>query len=173
MAEILVASAANGQQRSAFQFDTITPKKATAAKLNSRNSPSNSAESLLTAENVEEADKTKEDVDETLESADAGEKSVDVDSSSDDSGGFKTPEEKDGVVHRVKRATVVGNPAFSRSQDSELGEPRASLGIDDLEMDYEQILSYFDNLKVSLLVVLNFSTKFIYIKFSQLQESNA
>lgn len=174
MAEIIVASAANGQQRSAFQFDTITPKKATAARMSSVNS----TESLTSQhEDAEVTDETKEDVNETSEAAIAAEKSpVDVDSSSDDSGGFKTPEEKDGVVHRVKRASVVGNAAFSRSQDSDLGEPRASLGIDDLEMDYEQILSYFDNLKVSNVsnvILINLIKFYNNHMFAHFQESNA
>lgn len=152
MAEILVQSA-NGHQRSAFQFDTITPKKPTSAdeasKLNSEtDASSDSTDPSSTSHDDEEnTEDTKEIVEETTET-NAEEKSADVDSSSDDSGGFKTPEEIDGVCKRMKRNTVVGNPMFSRSQDSDLGGPRASLGIDDLEMDYEQIMSYFDNLKV-------------------------
>uniref|UniRef100_A0A182NN33 Transmembrane protein family 132 middle domain-containing protein n=1 Tax=Anopheles dirus TaxID=7168 RepID=A0A182NN33_9DIPT len=45
-----------------------------------------------------------------------------------------------------KKPTVVGNPMFSSTPDSELG-PGESLGLDDLDMDYEQIMHYFDNLK--------------------------
>uniref|UniRef100_A0A182K5L3 Transmembrane protein 132C n=1 Tax=Anopheles christyi TaxID=43041 RepID=A0A182K5L3_9DIPT len=45
-----------------------------------------------------------------------------------------------------KKPTVVGNPMFSTSPDSDLG-PGESLGLDDLDMDYEQIMHYFDNLK--------------------------
>ncbi|XP_049277564.1 transmembrane protein 132E isoform X1 [Anopheles funestus] len=47
-----------------------------------------------------------------------------------------------------KKPTVVGNPMFSTTPDSELG-PGESLGLDDLDMDYEQIMHYFDNLKES------------------------
>lgn len=50
----------------------------------------------------------------------------------------------------VKRATIVGNPMYSRAAaGSALGgagpEP---LGLDDLHMDYDQIMHYFHNLKV-------------------------
>lgn len=37
---------------------------------------------------------------------------------------------------------------FSNTPDSELG-PGESLSLDDLDMDYEQIMHYFDNLKVN------------------------
>ncbi|XP_060663139.1 transmembrane protein 132C [Drosophila nasuta] len=49
---------------------------------------------------------------------------------------------------RVKRATVVGNPMFSATVDDTLA-PGERLGLDDLDMDYEQIMHYFDNLKES------------------------
>ncbi|KAH8396363.1 hypothetical protein KR222_009292, partial [Zaprionus bogoriensis] len=48
---------------------------------------------------------------------------------------------------RVKRATVVGNPMFSATVDDTLA-PGERLGLDDLDMDYEQIMHYFDNLKI-------------------------
>lgn len=69
---------------------------------------------------------------------------------SDDNGGFVTPPslaEQRNKTRAVKRATVVGNPMFSNSPDSDAG-PNESLGLDDLDMDYEQIMNYFDNLKV-------------------------
>uniref|UniRef100_A0A8W7JGN5 Transmembrane protein 132C n=1 Tax=Anopheles albimanus TaxID=7167 RepID=A0A8W7JGN5_ANOAL len=47
-----------------------------------------------------------------------------------------------------RKPTVVGNPMFSSTPDSE-GGPGESLGLDDLDMDYEQIMHYFDNLKES------------------------
>lgn len=51
----------------------------------------------------------------------------------------------------VKRATIVGNPMYSRAQDA-LDAPRDvtsdALGLDDLHMDYDQIMHYFHNLKV-------------------------
>ena len=40
---------------------------------------------------------------------------------------------------------------FSSSPDSDLG-PVESLGLDDLDMDYEQIMHYFDNLKVRKMI---------------------
>lgn len=70
-----------------------------------------------------------------------------LESSSDDNGGFITPPGEHRNSTNVKRATVVGNPMFSNSPDSEIG-PSESLGLDDLDMDYEQIMHYFDNLKV-------------------------
>uniref|UniRef100_A0A6B2E6C3 Putative conserved secreted protein n=1 Tax=Phlebotomus kandelakii TaxID=1109342 RepID=A0A6B2E6C3_9DIPT len=73
-----------------------------------------------------------------------------TESESDDNGGFVTPpgECPSMRAQQVKRATVVGNPMFSNSEDSDLG-PSESLGLDDLDMDYEQIMHYFDNLKES------------------------
>lgn len=50
---------------------------------------------------------------------------------------------------RVKRATVVGNPMFSATVDESVA-PGERLGLDDLDMDYEQIMHYFDNLKVGV-----------------------
>lgn len=67
-------------------------------------------------------------------------------SSLDDNGGFVTPSE-DQSLKKVKRATVVGNPMFSKDSNPDMG-PTESLGLDDLDMDYEQIMHYFDNLKV-------------------------
>ncbi|KAM7347234.1 transmembrane protein 132C dtn isoform 2-T2 [Cochliomyia hominivorax] len=49
---------------------------------------------------------------------------------------------------RVKRATVVGNPMFSSTVDDNVNGAE-SLSLDDLDMDYEQIMQYFDNLKES------------------------
>lgn len=47
----------------------------------------------------------------------------------------------------VKRATIVGNPMYSRGADTR--EPAAeALGLDELHMDYDQIMHYFHNLKV-------------------------
>lgn len=79
---------------------------------------------------------------------DEANKNKTLESSSDDNGGFVTPP---GIPRssRVKRATVVGNPMFSNTPDSEIG-PGESLGLDDLDMDYEQIMHYFDNLKVGI-----------------------
>lgn len=72
---------------------------------------------------------------------------------SDDNGGFVTPpsvtEQRNNRTRAVKRATVVGNPMFSNSPDTDEAGQTESLGLDDLDMDYEQIMNYFDNLKVS------------------------
>ncbi|XP_052903604.1 transmembrane protein 132E [Anopheles moucheti] len=97
----------------------------------------------------------------------ASQKSVSL--SSDDDGGFAptveqscrkinvnvesiTPAYVASMIAATKEAnkkpTVVGNPMFSTTPDSELG-PGESLGLDDLDMDYEQIMHYFDNLKES------------------------
>ncbi|CAG5012540.1 unnamed protein product [Parnassius apollo] len=46
----------------------------------------------------------------------------------------------------VKRATIVGNPMYSRTSTD---APVESLGLDDLHMDYDQIMHYFHNLKES------------------------
>lgn len=76
----------------------------------------------------------------------------DLSNNSDYNGGFITPPgcgDKSSKQNQVKRATVVENPMFSSSPDSELiNNPNESLGLDDLDMDYEQIMHYFDNLKV-------------------------
>lgn len=161
MAEILVESAAY-QQRSAFQFDTITPKKkidgiadaplssvmldsgielsCALDTVHSRTSTLNSKENSNVDELEEFSIIPTDDKCGTVES-----------SSSDDNGGFVTPpEDKQGEKkNKVKRATVVGNAMFSSSPEcEEMGGPGQSLGLDDMDMDYEQIMHYFDNLKV-------------------------
>lgn len=167
MAEILVESAANGQQRSVFQFDTITPKK----NLNPTKSTPNAKtatdyndaplSSVMMDSGIEipsaasAADEITKDFNKTNSSESSKEDlSTKSSSESDDNGGFVTPEESQRPQksqHRVKRATVVDNPMFSKSQeDDEEGEMAAtegSLGLDDL--DYDDIMHYFDNLKVN------------------------
>lgn len=171
MAEILVESAANGQQRSAFQFDTITPKK----NIN----PTKTTPNATTATDYDDAplssammdsgieiptsssaaDEITKDFNKTNNSSSSKEDlSTKSSSESDDNGGFVTPEESQRPQksqHRVKRATVVGNPMFSTSQEEEevagedggMAATEGSLGIDDL--DYDDIMHYFDNLKVN------------------------
>lgn len=171
MAEILVDST-NGQQRSAFQFDTITPKKKSLSSKMTTNSDNASTDfndaplssvmldsgiELSQASVINEKLMTKEDSHLPKgfsRSSKVNEETVNStiksnsESSSDDNGGFITPEDQEPKSHRVKRATVVGNPMFSSTnQDSE--GPGESLGLDDLEMDYDQIMHYFDNLKVN------------------------
>lgn len=166
MAEILVESAANGQQRSAFQFDTITPKKNINPTKTTPNATTDYDDAPLSSAMMDSgieipssssaADEiTKErDFNKTNNSESSKEDlSTKSSSESDDNGGFVTPEEGQRPLksqHRVKRATVVGNPMFSTSQEEEGGEMAAtegSLGLDDL--DYDDIMHYFDNLKVN------------------------
>ncbi|KAI8435139.1 hypothetical protein MSG28_003516 [Choristoneura fumiferana] len=56
---------------------------------------------------------------------------------------------KGRVSPEVKRATIVGNPMYSREAAAGAGgdPPVESLGLDDLQMDYDQIMHYFHNLK--------------------------
>ncbi|RVE54865.1 hypothetical protein evm_000632 [Chilo suppressalis] len=49
----------------------------------------------------------------------------------------------------VKRATIVGNPMFSRAEDGDRTAGGEPLPLDDLHMDYDQIMHYFHNLKES------------------------
>lgn len=151
MAEILVESAAC-QQRSAFQFDTITPKKKTALPKTTTDYNDAPLSSVMMDSGIEipstSTDVTKEKTNHDSSKEDSSTKSS---SESDDNGGFVTPEEGQGPSksqHRVKRATVVGNPMFSASQEeSEMTATGESLGLDDL--DYDDIMHYFDNLKVN------------------------
>ncbi|XP_054726955.1 transmembrane protein 132C isoform X3 [Anastrepha obliqua] len=55
---------------------------------------------------------------------------------------------KAGMKKEVKRATVVGNPMFSNTSDDHV-DSHDDLVLDGFEMDYEQIMHYFDNLKES------------------------
>lgn len=57
-------------------------------------------------------------------------------------------ESKPVLKKEVKRATVVGNPMFSNTRNDH-ADGRDDLVLDGFEMDYEQIMHYFDNLKVS------------------------
>ncbi|XP_050344911.1 transmembrane protein 132E isoform X1 [Nymphalis io] len=61
-----------------------------------------------------------------------------------------TNQTKGGSSPEVKRATIVGNPMYSRGDDELRADaPVESLGLDDLHMDYDQIMHYFHNLKES------------------------
>ncbi|XP_039958277.1 transmembrane protein 132C isoform X2 [Bactrocera tryoni] len=55
---------------------------------------------------------------------------------------------KSVLKKEVKRATVVGNPMFSNTAYDHV-DSRDDLVLDGFEMDYEQIMHYFDNLKES------------------------
>lgn len=56
-------------------------------------------------------------------------------------------QEKGSNTPEVKRATIVGNPMYNRG-DGEAAVDEA-LALDDLHMDYDQIMHYFHNLKES------------------------
>lgn len=58
-----------------------------------------------------------------------------------------------GISPEVKRATIVGNPMYSAQGEEGVARARddqtvENLGLDDLQMDYDQIMHYFHNLKV-------------------------
>lgn len=70
------------------------------------------------------------------------------------------PPQLKGVSAEVKRANIVGNPMFSSTEEEDDDEEEEDqgevqrvreelLGLDDLNMDYDQIMEYFDNLKES------------------------
>lgn len=61
-------------------------------------------------------------------------------------------------ISRVKRATVVGNPMFSSTVEDD-NDNEECLSLDDLDMDYEQIMHYFDNLKVRIVYIYTKSQK--------------
>ncbi|XP_059054238.1 transmembrane protein 132E [Achroia grisella] len=69
-------------------------------------------------------------------------------------GDFVEAQTKGSSSPEVKRATIVGNPMYSRGGEGrDDAEPRPdaveALGLDDLHMDYNQIMHYFHNLKES------------------------
>ncbi|XP_052125427.1 uncharacterized membrane protein DDB_G0293934-like [Frankliniella occidentalis] len=70
------------------------------------------------------------------------------------------PAQLQGSIAEVKRANIVGNPMFSSTEEEDDDESEDDqgevqrvreelLGLDDLNMDYDQIMEYFDNLKES------------------------
>ncbi|KAK3912238.1 Transmembrane protein 132B, partial [Frankliniella fusca] len=70
------------------------------------------------------------------------------------------PVQLQGSGAEVKRANIVGNPMFSSTEEEDDDEDEDDqgevqrvreelLGLDDLNMDYDQIMEYFDNLKES------------------------
>lgn len=169
MAERLVQQCA---QKSAFKFDTINNQsssgrsKATVVAIGSGNPVAGSSIKEGAPTTVETtAEIAPLPVSEKRrsrgEECSSGVKTLE--SSSDDNGGFVTPPDeqqqqtnnqqskipKPPLPPKHNKPTVVGNPMFANTPDSELG-PGESLGLDDLDMDYEQIMHYFDNLKVSV-----------------------
>ncbi|XP_021693805.1 transmembrane protein 132B isoform X1 [Aedes aegypti] len=168
MAERLVQQCA---QKSAFKFDTINNQsssgrsKATVVAIGSGNPVAGSSIKEGAPTTVETtAEIAPLPVSEKRrsrgEECSSGVKTLE--SSSDDNGGFVTPPDeqqqqtnnqqskipKPPLPPKHNKPTVVGNPMFANTPDSELG-PGESLGLDDLDMDYEQIMHYFDNLKES------------------------
>ena len=70
------------------------------------------------------------------------------------------PADLQAMTSEVKRANIVGNPMFSSTEEEDDDEEEEDpgevqrvreelLGLDDLNMDYDQIMEYFDNLKES------------------------
>lgn len=164
MAEKLVE---NAVQRNAFQFDTDTPKRGTKYEIKPTTSSSSSSGGCADDDNKSDritlsnsmldsgiglAEVQLRHKNNNLLNTNESNTTTSSSSNSDDNGGFITPPHDDDKTinkNQVKRATVVENPMFSSSPDSELiNNPNESLGLDDLDMDYEQIMHYFDNLKV-------------------------
>ncbi|XP_073835557.1 transmembrane protein 132C dtn [Musca autumnalis] len=127
-AEKLVES--SNQKMNVFQFDTLTPnkKQMSSTKTNQKNEILQELQSESTDTNV----------------------SISESQPKEDSNGFIKPEygQSQHKASRVKRATVVGNPMFSSTVEDDNDEDEC-LSLDDLDMDYEQIMHYFDNLKES------------------------
>lgn len=165
-AERLVMEAAAHQHRSAFQFDTLTPVRTwytpPAAPAGATSARHNQLPAADSTDALSTTDARRSDDDPDTE----------TEAESSDNGGFVTQSsrssDEDGVrlARRAKRATVVGNPMFEAcGADAQTGDdgdadvaaagdvPAESLGLDDLDMDYEQIMHYFDNLKVSAAVL--------------------
>ncbi|XP_058978950.1 transmembrane protein 132B isoform X1 [Musca domestica] len=118
------------QKINVFQFDTLTPNK------NSVDLIKSNMKNEISLEHQSQQSNTKALVSES--------KPV------DDNRSFVKPEygQSHHKTSRVKRATVVGNPMFSSTVEDE-NEEEECLSLDDLDMDYEQIMNYFDNLKES------------------------
>lgn len=171
MAERLVQQCS---QKSVFKFDTInnsssSKNKATMVSVcgsNSLEASSNREDSPVMVQTTAEisALPASTNMRRSREESSTSEIKT-LASSSDGNGGFVTPPNEETQIqlphqqnsqskipkspHLLKNSkpTVVGNPMFANTPDSELG-PGESLGLDDLDMDYEQIMHYFDNLKV-------------------------
>ncbi|XP_034489824.1 transmembrane protein 132E [Drosophila innubila] len=156
----------NPHQKNAFQFDSLTPKRVTkaaqaaqiAAAANAATTATVAAASITAAATTTivapaspAITQIKENHNHSILSsvADAANSNA-----TDEIVRLPTPpgttvsSEPTTKSSRVKRATVVGNPMFSATVDDSLA-PGERLGLDDLDMDYEQIMHYFDNLKES------------------------
>ncbi|EDX17236.1 GD16787 [Drosophila simulans] len=124
----------NPHQKNAFQFDSLTPKRVTKAAASSPATPSTSAVQSKAKENHSMASSTGD-----AANSNGTDEIIRLPASA-------VSQEPTTKSSRVKRATVVGNPMFSATVDESVA-PGERLGLDDLDMDYEQIMHYFDNLK--------------------------
>ncbi|KAH8272243.1 hypothetical protein KR044_013161, partial [Drosophila immigrans] len=141
----------NPHQKNAFQFDSLTPKRVTKAAAVAQ--AAQAAAAAAAAANSAAAATINHNHSILSTVADAANSNA-----TDEIVRLPTPpgtltsatvsSEPTTKSSRVKRATVVGNPMFSATVDDTLA-PGERLGLDDLDMDYEQIMHYFDNLKVS------------------------
>ncbi|KAH8235439.1 hypothetical protein KR032_000201, partial [Drosophila birchii] len=127
----------NPHQKNAFQFDSLTPKRVTKA-----------AAAAAASSPAAVQPKAKENHSMVSSTGDAA-NSNGTDEIMRLPPASAVSQEPTTKSSRVKRATVVGNPMFSATVDESVA-PGERLGLDDLDMDYEQIMHYFDNLKVSV-----------------------
>ncbi|XP_034668116.1 transmembrane protein 132E [Drosophila subobscura] len=131
----------NPHQKNAFQFDSLTPKRVTKAAA--------AAAAMSTA--IQKAKENHSMVSSTGDAANSNgsDEIMRLPSTASGSANSHVPVPVPTTKSsRVKRATVVGNPMFSATVD-DTETPGERLGLDDLDMDYEQIMHYFDNLKES------------------------
>ncbi|XP_017054916.1 transmembrane protein 132E isoform X3 [Drosophila ficusphila] len=126
----------NPHQKNAFQFDSLTPKRVTKAVASSPATQSTAVVQGKAKENHSMASSTGD-----AANSNGTDEIMRLPASA-------VSQEPTTKSSRVKRATVVGNPMFSATVDESVA-PGERLGLDDLDMDYEQIMHYFDNLKES------------------------
>ncbi|XP_017089705.2 transmembrane protein 132E isoform X1 [Drosophila bipectinata] len=126
----------NPHQKNAFQFDSLTPKRVTKGAASSPATPPTAIVQGKIKENHSMANSTGDAV-----NSNGTDEIMRLPSSA-------VSQEPTTKSSRVKRATVVGNPMFSATVDESVANGER-LGLDDLDMDYEQIMHYFDNLKES------------------------
>ncbi|XP_001963408.3 transmembrane protein 132D [Drosophila ananassae] len=134
----------NPHQKNAFQFDSLTPKRVTKAGAGASGSllatPPTAIQPVQGKIKVTENHSMASSTGDALNSNGTDE-IMRLPSSA-------VSQEPTTKSSRVKRATVVGNPMFSATVDESVASGER-LGLDDLDMDYEQIMHYFDNLKES------------------------
>ncbi|XP_023037165.1 transmembrane protein 132E isoform X1 [Drosophila willistoni] len=152
----------NPHQKNAFQFDSLTPKRVTKAGAGAGLGTSAGAAGVTLPTTPPTATvaptpqvKTKAENHSMVSSIGDAANSNATDelirlppTASPSATASTTISEPTTKSSRIKRATVVGNPMFSATVDDTVA-PGERLGLDDLDMDYEQIMHYFDNLKES------------------------